>query len=72
MQLISKFSKEFRFLLCVTDIFSKYVWVVLLKDKKSVSTVNAFQKVLKEFDRKPNKIGLIKEASFTIVFLKNG
>ena len=72
MQLISKFSKEFRFLLCVTDIFSKYVWVVLLKDKKGVSTVNAFQKVLKESDRKPNKIGLIKEASFTIVLLKNG
>ena len=72
MQLISKFSKEFRFLLCVTDIFSKYVWVVLLKDKKGISTVNAFQKVLKESDRKPNKIGLIKEASFTIVLLKNG
>ena len=72
MQLISKFSKELRFLLCVTDIFSKYVWVVLLKDKKGVSTVNAFQKVLKESDRKPNKIGLIKEASFTIVLLKNG
>ena len=29
LQLISKFNKEFRFLLCVIDIFSKYVWVVL-------------------------------------------
>ena len=34
MQLISKFNKEFRFLLCVIDIFSKYAWVVTLKDKK--------------------------------------
>ena len=34
MQLISKFNKGFRFLLCVIDIFSKYVWVVSLKDKK--------------------------------------
>ena len=34
MQLISKFNKGFRFLLCVIDIFSKYVWVVPLKDKK--------------------------------------
>ena len=34
MQLISKFNKEFRFLLCVIDIFSKYGWVVPLKDKK--------------------------------------
>ena len=42
MQLISKFNKWFRFLLCVIDIFSKYARVVLLKDKKGVSIVNAF------------------------------
>ena len=42
MQLISKFNKGFRFLLCVIDIFSKYAWVVPLKDKKGVSSVNAF------------------------------
>ena len=41
MQLISKFNKGYRFLLCVVDIFSKYAWVVPLKDKKSVSIVNA-------------------------------
>ena len=35
MQLISKFNKGFRFLLCVIDIFSKYAWVVPLKDKKA-------------------------------------
>ena len=34
MQLISKFNKGFRFLLCVIDIYSKYAWVVLLKDTK--------------------------------------
>ena len=56
MQLISKFNKGFRFLLCVIDIFSKYAWVVPLKDKKGISIVNAFQKVLKESDKKPNKI----------------
>ena len=32
MQLISKFNKEIRFLLCVIDIFIKYVWVISLKD----------------------------------------
>ena len=46
MQLISKFNKGFRFLLCVIDIFSKYAWVVPLKDKKGVSIVGAFQKIL--------------------------
>ena len=56
MQLISKFNKGFRFLLCVIDIFSKYAWVVPLKDKKGVSIVNALQKFLKESNKKPNKI----------------
>ena len=55
MQLISKYNKGFRFLLCVVDIFSKYVWVVPLKDKKGVTIVNAFQIILKQFNRKPNK-----------------
>ena len=41
MQLISKFNKGFRFLLYVIDIFSKYAWVVPLKDKKGASIVNA-------------------------------
>ena len=34
MQLITKFNNRFRFLLCVIDIFSKYAWVIPLKDKK--------------------------------------
>ena len=64
MQLISKFNKGFRFLLCVIDIFSKYAWVVPLKDKKGISIVNAFQKILKESDRKPNKIWVDKGSKF--------
>ena len=48
MQLISKFNKGFRFLLCVIDIFSKYAWVVPLKDKKGITITNAFQKIFKE------------------------
>ena len=58
MQLLSKFNKGFRFLLCVLDIFSKYAWVVPLKDKKGISIVNAFQKILKESNRKPKMEGL--------------
>ena len=52
MQLLSKFNKGFRFLLYVIDIFSKYAWVIPLKDKKGISTVNGFQKILKESNRK--------------------
>ena len=47
MQLLSKFNKGFRFLLCVINIFSKYARAIPLKDKKGLSIVNAFQIILK-------------------------
>ena len=50
--------------MCVIDIFSKYALVVPLKDKKGVSIVNVFQKILKEPDRKPNKIWVDKGSEF--------
>ena len=64
MQLISKCNKGIRFLLCVVDIFSKYDWIVPLKDKKGVSIVNAFQKILDDLTRKPNKIWVDKGSEF--------
>ena len=64
MQLISKYNKGFRFLLCVFDIFSKYARVVLLKDKRSVSIINAFQKILDDSKRKRNKIWVDEGGEF--------
>ena len=64
MQLLSKLNEGFRFLLCVIDIFSKYGWVVPLKDKKDINIVNPFQKMLKESDRRPNKIWVDKGSEF--------
>ena len=69
MQLISKFNKRFRFLLCIIDIYSKYAWVVPLKDKKVASIVNAFQKILDDStelhsNRKTNKIWVDKCGEF--------
>ena len=64
IQLISKFNKGFRFLLYFIDVFSKYAWVVPLKDKKGVTITNAFQKNLKESHRKPNKIRVDKGNEF--------
>ena len=60
---ILKFNKGFRFLLCVIDIYSKYVWVVP-KDKKGISIVNAFQSILKKSEIKPNKIWVDKGSQF--------
>ena len=56
MQLIRKINKGTGFLLCVIDIFSKFAWIVLLKDKKGITIVNAFQKTLYNSTRKPNQI----------------
>ena len=70
MQLISKFKKGFRILLCVIDIFSKYAWVALLRDKKCLSTVDAFQKILDDSNRKPDKIWVDKSSEFYNNFFK--
>ena len=64
MQLISKFDKGFRFLLCFIDIYSKYAVVIPLKDKKGITITNAFQKFLDESNCKPNKIFMDKGSEF--------
>ena len=71
MQLLSKYNKRIRLLLCVIDIFSKYAWVVPLKDKKGISIVKAFQKILKQSNRKPNKIWVDKGSEFYNAYFKN-
>ena len=52
------------FLSCVIDIFSKYAWVIRLKDKKGITITNAFQKILDESNCKPNKIWVDKDSKF--------
>ena len=66
MQLISKFNKGICFLLCVTDIFSKYTCAAPLKDKKDITITNAFQKILHLFLNlcKPNKMWAAKGSEF--------
>ena len=72
MQLLSKFNKRFRVSLRVIDIFSKYVWVIPLKDKKGISIANVFQIILKESNRKPNKIWVDKGSEFYDNSFKKG
>ena len=56
MQSLSRKNKGIKYLLCVIDLFSKYAFVVPLKDKKGISIVNTFDKIIKQSNRKPNKI----------------
>ena len=64
MQLISKFKKGFRFLLCVIDIYRKYAWIIPLKDQNGITITNAFQNILDESNHKPNKIWVDKCSEF--------
>ena len=62
VQLICKFNKGFRLLLRAIDIYSKYAWVIPLKDKKEITIANAFQKVVDECSCKPNRIRVDKSS----------
>ena len=64
MQLLSKYNKGIKYLLRVIDLFSKYAFAILLKNKKSASIVNAFQKILEKSGRKPNKIWVDQRGEF--------
>ena len=64
MQPLSKKSKVIKYLLCAIDLFSKYAFVVPLKDKKGISITNAFNKIIKQSNRKPNKIWVDQGGEF--------
>ena len=46
MQSLSKYDKGYKYLLYAIGLFSKYAWVVPLKDKQGTSIVNTFQKII--------------------------
>ena len=52
---LSKCNKGIKYLLCAIDLFSKYAWSFSLKDKRGITVVNAFQKIISK-GRKSNKI----------------
>ena len=70
MQSLSKYNKGIKYLLCAIDLFSKYAWVIPLKDKRGISIVNAFQKIISE-GRKPNKIRVDQGSEFYNNYFKD-
>ena len=64
VQSLSKYNKGIKYLLCATDLFSKYAWVISIKEKKGTSIVNAFKKILSASNRKPNKIWVDQGSEF--------
>ena len=53
MQAFSSFNKGFKYILTVIDVFSKYAWAILIKDKTAASVTKAFEKIIR--DRIPKK-----------------
>ena len=64
MQLISKYNRGIRYLLCAIDLFSKYSFVFPLKDKRGITIANAFQSILDNSKRKPYKIWVDQGSEF--------
>ena len=56
MQSLSRKNKDIKYLLCVIDLYSKYAFIIRLKDKKGIRILNVFDKIIKQYNRKPNKI----------------
>ena len=64
MKPISKYSKGIRYILCAIDLFSKYAFVVPLKNKQGTTIADAFQSILNNSKRKPNKIWVDQGSKF--------
>ena len=64
MQSLSRKNKGIKNLLCVIDLYSKYAFAIPLKDKKGISILNAFDKIIKQYNRNPNKIWVDQGGEF--------
>ena len=64
MQSLSRKNKGIKYLLCALDLFSKYAFVIPLKDKKGISIVYAFNKIIKQSKKKANKIWVDQGGEF--------
>ena len=71
MELLSSKNKIVKYLLCIMDIFIKYIWVIkLLKDKKGKTVINAFMEILSESSCKPNKSWVDQGREFYSEFMQ--
>ena len=64
MQSLSRKTKGIKYLLCAIALYSKYAFIIPLKDKKGISIANAFDKIIKQSKRKPNKIWVDQGSEF--------
>ena len=51
---LSKYNNNYKFIITVIDIFTKFAWAIPLKNKSGLSITNGFKTILSE-GRKPQK-----------------
>lgn len=64
MKYLSKQNKNYKYILTVIDVFSKYAYVTPLKSKSSDEIINAFNNLFKSSGRKPNKLWTDRGSEF--------
>ena len=64
LQSLSRKNNGIKYLLCAIDLYSKYAFVIPLKDKKAISIVNAFDKIIKQSGKKTSKIWVDQGSEF--------
>ena len=69
MQSLRKYNKGIRYLLCNIDLFSNYASVLPLENKRGITIVNLFQKIISK-RRKPNKMWVDQGGEFYNNLLK--
>ena len=60
---LSKYNNNYKFILTLIDIFTKYAWAIPLKNKSGLSITNGFKIVLGE-SRKPEKLWVDRGSEF--------
>ena len=64
MQSLSRKNKGIKYLLCAIDLYSMYAFVIPLENKKGISVTTGFNKIIKQSNRKPNKIWVDQGGEF--------
>ena len=64
MESISSYNNEYKFILCIIDVFSKYAWCVPLNNKSAITVLDAVKEVIKKSGRRPERIWTDKGSEF--------
>ena len=71
MALLSSFNRGVQYLLCMTDVFTKYTWVAPLMHKKAKTILHGFAEILSKSKTKANRLWVDRRREFYNKFMQN-